>query len=350
VLIDRQIVAHRRPRHLSLKDRPVKKLLLVILALAGLAHAGPARAADKLTVLTGPVLLYDAVWMADVKGFYKAENLDVEFRLFPTGATALQTFKTGQGDIVFTGDLPALTYWAHNDHDYQMISLLERDSKGYTLMAQKAIAKPADLAGKTVATRVGANGSFFIAQYFKKNGLQPGDIKVKNLDAQYLPSALCQGDIDAFFIWQPFGQRALETCPDKVHELSTAEGYFRGNTIAGARPAWLATPKGADAAIRFLRATAKGKAAAEADFADVAAYAKAKYGIEPEAARFQWAINERVHTYDQEFENDLCMMNGWMVSEKIISAPVDLRAFTWMDGVRALGSPKLVKGPIVCTP
>lgn len=208
-------------------------------------------------MLTGPILLYDAVWMADVKGFYKAENLDIDFRLFPTGATALQTFKTGQGTIVFTDDLPAMTYWANNDHDYQMISLLEQDSKGYTLMARKGIDKPADLVGKTVATRVGANGSFFIAQYLSKNGLQPGDIKVRNLDAQYLPSALCQGDIDAFFIWQPFGQRALATCPDKVRELSTAEGYFRGNTIAGARPAWLATPQGADIAIRFLRATLK---------------------------------------------------------------------------------------------
>ena len=120
----------------------MKQLLLASFLLLGLGTAETAQAADKLMVLTGPVLLYDAVWMADVKGFYKAENLDVEFRLFPTGATALQTFKTGQGDIVFTGDLPAMTYWANNDHDYQMITLLERDSKGYTLMARRGSTSP----------------------------------------------------------------------------------------------------------------------------------------------------------------------------------------------------------------
>ncbi len=302
-----------------------------------------AQAADKITVLTGPTLLYDALWMADLNGFYKAENLDVQFRLFPTGVTALQTFKTGQGDVVLTGDLPALIYWENNNRDYRMINVLERDSKGYTITAKKSITKPADLVGKTIATRVGSNGSFFISEYLRINHLKPGDVTIKNLDAQILPTALCQGDIDAYFIWQPFGQRAMEICPEKAHQLSTAEGYVKGYAIAGARPDWLNSKEGADIAIRFLRATYKGKEIADKDFESVARYAKEKYSIEEKAARFQWDINERVGTFDAAFNADFCRLTKWMLGESTLKAQVDLNDFVWMNGVKALASDKLVK-------
>ena len=176
--------------------RRVLLLAATFAAAIGFGVSG-ATAADKISVLTGPIVLYDAIWMADAKGFYKDEGLDVQFRLFPTGVTALQTFKTGQGDIVLTGDLPALLYWENNNRDYRVINVLERDSKGYTITAKKSITKPADLVGKTIATRVGSNGSFFISEFLRLNNLKPTDVTIKNLDAQVLPTALCQGDIDA---------------------------------------------------------------------------------------------------------------------------------------------------------
>lgn len=324
--------------------------LLGILVLCTLLIAPfRASAADKITVFTGPTLLYDAVWMADANGFYKAENLDVQFRLFPTGATALQTFKSGQGDIVLTGDLPGLIYWENNNHDFRFIDVLERDSKGYTITANKSITKPSDLVGKTIATKVGSNGSFFISEYLRKNGLKPTDVTVKDLDAQLLPTALCQGDIDAYFIWQPFGRRAMEICPDKAHELTSAEGYVAGYAYADARPAWLATKEGRDIAIRFVRATAKGAEVANKDFPAVAKYAKEKYSIEEAPARFQWEIDERVQNYDEKTNADFCLLTKWMLDQKLIKEQIKPEDVFWMDGVQSLGSPKLIKSFQPCT-
>ena len=321
----------------------IKSLILGAAVLAPLLAAAAARAADRIVLLTGPTVLYDAVWMADAKGFYKDENLDVEFRLFPTGTTALQTFKSGQGDIVLAGDLPGLVYWANNNHELRFINIMERDSKGYTVTASKRITKAADLVGKTIATRVGSNGSFFISEYLQKNGIKESDVTIKNLDAQLLPTALCQGDIDAYFIWQPFGRRAMEICPDKSHELSSAEGYFRGYAYAAARPGWLASKTGHDVAIRFLRATAKGAEVAAKDFPAVAAYAKAKYGIEEAPARFQWEIDQRVETFDATFNGDFCRLSKWMVETGLLKQQVKGEDVLWMDGVRALNAPTLIK-------
>jgi NitT/TauT family transport system substrate-binding protein len=196
--------------------------------------------------------------MAIEKGFYQEEGLDVTYRLFPSGTTAFQAFQTGQGDIVMTGDLPSVQYFFRVKGDYRTIAVIERDTKGYVVVAGKDIKTPQDLAGKTVATRVGSTGSWFISEYLTKNKVDPKTVTVKNLDTQVLPAALCGGEIAAFFIWQPIGSRTLEICPDKAHYLSDATGYIQGYLVAGARPEWLATPQGKDIATRWLLAPSKG--------------------------------------------------------------------------------------------
>ena len=43
----------------------------------------------KMTLFGQPSVNNDAIWMALVKGYYQQEGLDVTYRLFPSGTTAL---------------------------------------------------------------------------------------------------------------------------------------------------------------------------------------------------------------------------------------------------------------------
>ena len=264
-----------------------------IAAASAMLMLGPAVAQApktpmKMTLFGQPSVNNDAVWMAFEKGFYKDEGLDITYRLFPSGTTAFQTFQTGQGDIVLSGDLPSVQYFFRTKGDYRTIAVMERDTKGYVVVASKDIKSPKDLIGKTVATRVGSTGSWFVSEYLSKNNIDPSKVTIKNLDTQVLPAALCGGEIAAFFIWQPIGSRTLEICPDKAHYLSDATGYIQGYLVAGARPEWLATPEGKEIATRWLRATIKGRDVAQKDFKSVAAYAAAKLSLSEKATREQW--------------------------------------------------------------
>ena len=119
------------------------KRLATVLALALLpivcvsiasSHARAADALKKLVLFGQPSVNNDSVWMAIANGYYKAEGLDVEYRVFPSGTTAFQTFKTGQGDIVMTGDLPSVQYFFNNPGQYKTIAVIERDSIRSTMM------------------------------------------------------------------------------------------------------------------------------------------------------------------------------------------------------------------------
>jgi ABC-type nitrate/sulfonate/bicarbonate transport system substrate-binding protein len=319
-------------------------LRIACILAAALLSAGNAQAQKKIVLFGQPSVNNDAIWMALEHGYFKEQGLDVEYRVFPSGTTAFQTFRTGQGDIVMTGDLPSVQYFFNNPGQYQTFAAIERDAKGYVVIARKDIRKPQDLAGKTIATRVGSTGSWFISEYLSKNGVNPASAIVKNLDTQLLPAALCKGDIAAFFIWQPIGSRTLEICPNEAHQLSDATGYIQGYLVAGARPEYLNSADGADRVQRFLRAIMKGRDKAEKDFAAVAAFAAKTYSLSEKATRDQWETNSRPIALDKVYYDDFCSLSKWARGAGLTTQPVDFTKLTWPNGLRAI-DPKLAEAP-----
>lgn len=179
-----------------------KCLFYIAVIGLNLAFATVSFAQDKLLVFVTPNPSIDSVWMANSHGLFKAENLDVQIRPFPSGTTAFQTFSSGAGNIILSGDLPALQFWERGG-DYKVIAPMERDAKSYIVTVRNGIRTPQDLIGKTIATRVGSTGSWFVSEFLVKNHIPKSAVKVVNLDPPLMPSALCRGDIDGFFIWEP---------------------------------------------------------------------------------------------------------------------------------------------------
>jgi len=116
--------------------------------LLGATATQAQQAPLKMTLFGQPSVNNDAIWMAFEKGYYQQEGLDVTYRLFPSGTTAFQSFQTGQGDIVMTGDLPSVQYFFRVKGDYRTIAVVERDAKGYVAVARKEITKPQDCSEK----------------------------------------------------------------------------------------------------------------------------------------------------------------------------------------------------------
>src|SRR6266404_8800650 len=107
----------------------MRTIIAVLLLAVGVT--ANAQALKKLTLFGQPSVNNDAIWMALEYGYFKEQGLEVEYRVFPSGTTAFQTFRTGQGDIVMTGDLPSVQYFFNNPGQYQTFAAIERDAKGY---------------------------------------------------------------------------------------------------------------------------------------------------------------------------------------------------------------------------
>jgi ABC-type nitrate/sulfonate/bicarbonate transport system substrate-binding protein len=319
-----------------LKASKVLAALGVALFLAGNPISAGAQAPlKKLTVFIGPLAGLDSIWMADAQGYFRSEGLDVDFKQFPSGTTALQTFKTGAGDLVHTGELPAVNYWLASNKEYRVVATEERNSLSYSATVLNDVKTAADLKGKVIVTRVGSTGSWFISEYLAKNGVNPADVTIKDLETSVQPTALCRGDIAAMFIWHPFGLRAREICPTKVHELTTAEGYIHGYSILGARPTWLQDPANQDTLNRFVRAMMKGRVYALAHPEDVVAYMKAKFGADEASTTFMLKIVDRTTGFDKVFYDDFCHLTVWMKQTGLMHEDFDFSKFVYAKGLAA---------------
>lgn len=310
--------------------------------LAAAASGQPPRKRTAIEALITVSVSAAATLMGMEKGYFQAEGIDLVLREFPSGTMALQTWQAGGGNVLHTGDLPALTYWMQNPDDYRVIAPFERSAKRYGAVVKAAIRGPQDLKGKTIATRVGSTGSYFVSRYLKKNRIDPKDVTLLNLETNQMVPALDRGDIDGFFIWEPHLEIALKTSGAKVRKLTTAEGYVNGYAIHGSRPRWIA--ENTEAVAGYLRALKKGAADVAKEKALAARLLEKQYGLKANEAVAQVDLLGYVLAYDALFYEDFIDQFRWAKEEGIIKpagATLDFNRWCYFDGLRAI-DPKLV--------
>jgi len=118
--------------------------------------------------------------------------------------------------------------------------------------------------------------------------------------------------------------------------------------VAGARAQWLDDPANRDKILRFMRATLKGKAIAEKDFASVAAYVERKFGMSEQAARNVWDVLERPFAFDRDFYADYCRLARWMGDNDMLDGAFGFEEFVWLDGIRGVAADMVVPPPDAC--
>jgi ABC-type nitrate/sulfonate/bicarbonate transport system substrate-binding protein len=306
--------------------------MTLALMLAAAAPAFPGHEDGKVLLFSQPIAKADAIWMALKKGFFKEEGLDVTVKWFSAGTTAMQTFQSGKdgkrgfGDFNTGGELPAVNFWQSMDEAFALLAIIERDTEGYVGIAKADIKNGKDLKGKTIATRVGSTGSWFVSEYLRAHGLTDKDVTIKNLDPHIMPSALDRGDIDAFFIWEPYGAQALKISGPRVHKLTTAKGYLNGYLVIGTWKWYLRDHPGV--ADRMLKAIHRGTRYAAENRAEVIQYAKEQFSVQDTApVEADYAYNERVVGLDTVAWDDFQKLARWRKESGIATREFNPKSF-----------------------
>ncbi|MCC7107441.1 MAG: ABC transporter substrate-binding protein [Chloroflexi bacterium] len=276
-------------------------------------QAAPAapKSLTTVNVLIPIAVTSGAMLQAMHRGYMAAEGLEIAVQEFASGTTALETWQTGVGHMIHTGDLPAVVFWIKNPTEYGVLSSYERSAARYIAITKADIKTPQDLVGKTIATRVGSTGSYMISRYLKKNNIDASKVTIVNLDNDKMAPAIDRGDIDAFFTWEPFGTLSLRTSGNKVHQLTTAEGYVRGYSLIGGRPSWIQSNTAL--ASGYLRALMKMTAqyGDQATRAEMATLTKQRWGMEPEDTDAQIKLMGWALYLDKIFYDDFTDQVGW---------------------------------------
>lgn len=198
--------------------RPMLALLLTpLLALTACGgDSEPSQAENgnsglektDLVVGTVPVLGVAPLYIAIEKGYFKAEGLNVEARIFPSGAISLPAMIKGEIDLVFSNYISMFKAQAEGAGKLRIIaegSAAAPNSFGIYVMPNSPIKEAKDLAGK----KIGVNARGNIATVLTNESLKSAGVDITTINYVDVPfpdmgGTLERGDIDAAFLAEPF--------------------------------------------------------------------------------------------------------------------------------------------------
>jgi ABC-type nitrate/sulfonate/bicarbonate transport system substrate-binding protein len=291
--------------------RAMSMVALAFLTVTSLAEAAPKKA--KYVLLVGATPHYAAPVSAVEKGWCKEVGLNLEIKSFPSGNVAGQAFLTGQGDFVDTGDWAAVRSWLQTEDSKDPVVGLAPDTHYADLslvMAQRSITDPKQLKGKKIGVWQGTTLEYFANLFLQKNGMSSNDVRLVNVQPAEMVPALDSGDLDAAVIWQPFGWKSQEVSGNKVHQLSTAKGYFTEYLVMSTRKSLLDNDP--DAAKAFVACLKKGGEWTSKNHQAAAELVGNFFKVPSELSFKLISVMNMDPTFDAKFRAEMERLNGFM--------------------------------------
>ena len=170
--------------------------LVLSLSISASAFAGTLKIGHSTWVGYGPF------YIAQEKGFFKEEGVDVEFVIMEDTAIKIGAMFANQIDIAASTSDEFPSYLKPGK-SVRYFMAVDYSNGGDGIVASKDIKTIADLKGKRVAFEQGTISQFFLNVLLKKNGLEQSDIEAINMTASDAGTAFVAGQVDAAVTWEP---------------------------------------------------------------------------------------------------------------------------------------------------
>ncbi|WP_256856701.1 ABC transporter substrate-binding protein [Variovorax sp. KK3] len=194
-----------------MKRRSLTTGLAAMLALPALSLAGRtahAQGAEKLRVRLdfSPWGMHGAMHLAQQKGLFKAQGLDVEIQDGTGTINTLQLLAAGQADVGQVA-LGTMAVAKENGLDLVSIAGFARTGDLAVLMDEAlGIKSPKDLAGKKIVCFTTSPWAPFIEPFLKANGMSKSSINLVMVAPSAMISTYASGNSEGFMSQAPFGQ------------------------------------------------------------------------------------------------------------------------------------------------
>ena len=144
--------------------------LLVILSLPAAVAAQatpepPGQASGTIRLALSSWVGYGTIWLAEEKGFFDEEGIDVELTLVEVSADRISAMEAGRLDASATS-IDTWTLFAAQGVELVQVVATDESFGGDGIVAKKEIASIADLKGKTVAYQIASTIQFFLSNAF----------------------------------------------------------------------------------------------------------------------------------------------------------------------------------------
>lgn len=191
-----------------------KKIIILISAiilsifLTYLILRQNAQAPEDVIISVADQPAMGLIFIAQEKGYFKLNGLDVKFRRHILGRDALNDVLQNRADLATVFDSVVVKN-IYEGKDLNILTSLHNSNKYHAVASYKTsgIESPQDLTGKKIGVTLGVSAEFFLNSLLDSNGINKSDIEIINLEPHDLIKSLQNNSVDAAVLFSPFLQQ-----------------------------------------------------------------------------------------------------------------------------------------------
>ena len=245
-----------------MKNKKILRIGVVLLLLFGYIYSCKDKSA-KIKIGYQEISLYQHIFIAEEKGFFKEENLEVELVPFKSANQMMQALISGDVDVLGLTNLQvALTVEAKEKGKFKMINFLVWGKQSYPdyIIAKKeaTIKSLKDFEGKTLGLHPGSAVKAFAATILKLNKVDETKVSTIELEPGVMQSSLLANKVQAVYCMDPAATKLMNTgeceviMPNPMQHIFPAPTPISGTAISSKVASKL------DLKNRIIRAIDKG--------------------------------------------------------------------------------------------
>jgi putative hydroxymethylpyrimidine transport system substrate-binding protein len=176
--------------------------------------------------------IFGIVYVAEEKGFFREENLNVVYRKFLSGRDAMTDMLDGESDLAMAYENPIVTQILEGS-ELRIVTTLHSSSNNTTLLIRKndRLNSVKDLKGRKVIMPLNTNTEMIFDSIMNEYSLSIKDVQIINSPVADIPdifyedtsiSAAVVWNIHALRIARLFGENAIESHHSPVYNDITA--------------------------------------------------------------------------------------------------------------------------------
>lgn len=235
--------------------------LLVVLGSVLMTTTTLAQSAFRLEVVVFPGGFNWPIWVAQEKGFFRENGVEVNVTPTPGSVFQLVGLIDGKFDIAMTAIDNLIAYREGQGEDPKLgpdlVAVMGADQGFLKLVTVPEVKSIADLRGKTVSVDARTTGyAFVLFEILEQNGLREPDYKVERAGGVLQRfQALMEKKHDGTLLLSPFEVQAEARGFNTLASASKVLGPYQG-LVAGVRQSW--AEKNREALIGYIRGYVRG--------------------------------------------------------------------------------------------
>jgi len=271
------------------------------------------------------------VLIAEQKGFFKDEGLDVSVKYFPSGGDLMTAFVGGSVDFGSAGTIPVVTLRAR-PFPLKVIAQMSDISGAQQLIVKQNVKSLDELKGKKIGVMLGTASEAFYKSIIKSYGLDASGMTVINMAPTDMTTAFVRGDVEAIVLWEPAAAKARSLGKGKILLSGTTD--FRGaapapKRVYGDHALLFANEKTLqkepDEAVAVVKALRKASDFIQNNRKEAVAILAKVYELEPQDIEAILDMNRYSLELDDRLVQDLDTLSAFLVDSKRIPAGSDPR-------------------------